>query len=210
MNELEYGRIYSSTIKDINNNKEALKLEEEILNTEGPTVDLDNFANLTDPITAEEVRKIIMDSPKNKSPGMDGLTHEFYQTFWPNISKIVTEAFNETLEQGQLSTSQKRGIISLIPKPQKDPELLKNWRPITLLNNDYKYLAKCLADRCKDIVPRIVSTDQTGFVNGRYIGTNIIRTQNLIEYCRIERTHGNVYGPVCGKKHLARVCLKEN
>ena len=78
----------------------------------------------------------------------------------------------------------------MIPKPNKDLEHIKNWRPITLLNQDYKYLAKCLADRCKDIIPRIVSTDQAGFVNGRYIGTNIIRTQNLIDYCTKNKING--------------------
>ena len=75
----------------------------------------------------------------------------------------------------------------MIPKAQKDPEEIKNWRPIMLLNCDYKYLAKCLTDRCKDIVPRIVSTDQSGFVNGRYIDTNSLRVQNLIEYCRTKK-----------------------
>ena len=68
--------------------------------------------------------------------------------------------------------------------------MLKNWRPITLLNQDYKYLAKILANRLKAILPEIISTDQSGFVNNRFIGSNIIRIQNLIEMCKEEEIEG--------------------
>ena len=99
-------------------------------------------------------------------------------------------AYHEAMTEGSLCISQKRGVITLIPKADKDPELLKNWRPITLLNQDYKYLAAAIADRCKDLVPRIVNTDQSGFVSGRYIGTNIVRIENLLEHCKRQGING--------------------
>ena len=46
-----------------------------------------------------------------------------------------------------MGISHRRGVITLIPKAYKDPEMLKNWRPITLLNQDYKYLAAAVANR---------------------------------------------------------------
>ena len=142
---------------------------------------------LTKDFKEEELWKIIKDSPTNKSPGTEGFTTEFYQAFWPYIKTYMMDSFKESLDNGQLTTTPKRGIISLIPKPQKDLDMLKNWRPITLLNQDYKYLAKIVANRLKAILPEIISTDQSGFVSNRFIGSNIIRIQTLIEMCKERR-----------------------
>ena len=84
-----------------------------------------------------------------------------------------------------LSIGQKQAIISLIPKSGKDLTNIKNWRPISLLNTDYKILTKILANRIKKYLPKLISTDQTGFVPGRYIGTNIQKIINISEYCQI-------------------------
>ena len=64
----------------------------------------------------------------------------------------------------------KRGIISLIPKKDKDKKYLKNWRQISLLNNDYKIVTKALDLRLEKVLPTIISPNQTGYVKGRYIG----------------------------------------
>ena len=72
-----------------------------------------------------------------------------------------------------MSISQKRGIISLIPKKDKDKKYLKNWRPISLLNNDYKMVTKALALRLERVLPTIISPNQTGYVKGRYIGESV-------------------------------------
>ena len=85
----------------------------------------------------------------------------------------MMRAFHEALERGELSTTQKRGVISLIPKPGKDTMLLKNWRPITLLNTDYKYLAKAIANRIRNKPADIISTDQMGFTPMKGYGKNI-------------------------------------
>ena len=53
-----------------------------------------------------------------------------------------------------------------------EPYYLKNWRPITLLNCDYKIAAKAIANRLRN-VPKIINNDQTGFLKGRFIGENI-------------------------------------
>ena len=80
---------------------------------------------------------------------------------------------------------QRRGIITLIPKKGKDSTRLKNWRPLTLLNTDYKILAKLFAYRIKGLLESIIHSDQTGFVSSRYIGTNINRILNVMEYCEL-------------------------
>jgi len=86
---------------------------------------------------------------KGKSPGPDGLTVEFYCSFWELIENSLFSMYKECLEQKEMSATMKQGIISLIPKPNKDLLIIDNWRPITLLNIDYKILAFVYATRLK-------------------------------------------------------------
>ena len=58
----------------------------------------------------------------------------------------------------------------MIPKKQKNPEFLKNWRPISLLNTDYKIATKAIAVRLEKVLPSIIHPSQTGYIKGRYIG----------------------------------------
>ena len=78
-------------------------------------------------------------------------------------------------------------MITLIPKKGRDPLEVKNWRPICLLNSDYKMLSKALAARLKVVLPDIISKDQTGFVRGRDISHNIRKTIDLINYAEIRK-----------------------
>ena len=96
---------------------------------------------------------------KGKSPGCDGFPAEFYQVFWIDIADLYVNAINKAYREGILSITQRRGIISLLPKGRKSPLLLKNWRPITLLNCDYKIAAKAIAFRVKNVLPKIDNND---------------------------------------------------
>ena len=70
----------------------------------------------------------------NKTPGSDGLPAEFYKVFWKDISQYLLKALNASYANGCLSVTQRRGLVTLTPKNNKDAKLLKNWRPVTLLN----------------------------------------------------------------------------
>ncbi len=98
----------------------------------------------------------------NKSPGSDGITIEFYKIFW-NETHLIN-SLNYSFNNENLTTLQKQGIISLIPKPGKNLESLSNWRPISLLNNDYKIATKSIANRIKKILPSTISKSQSGFI----------------------------------------------
>ena len=119
-----------------------------------------------------------------KTPGTDGLPAEFYKVFWKDISSILISALNFAYESGQLSVTQKRGIIKLIPKKDADPSLIKNWRPLTLLNCDYKIAAKSIANRLKSVIPNLINNDQTGFIKGRFIGENIRLLESVICFAK--------------------------
>ena len=85
-----------------------------------------------------------------------------------------------------MSVSQKQSIITLLPKKDKDTRLLKNWRPISLLNVDYKIMAKCIATRLKLVLTKIINENQCGFIKGRYIGDNIRSLLEVIDLAEEE------------------------
>ena len=117
----------------------------------------------------------------NKSPVLDGLPAEFYKVFWQNIHTYLINALNSGYKKGTLSVSQRRGLISLLPKKNKILYQLKNWRPISLLNCDYKISTKAIAVRVKTVLPSIINPDQTGFLKGRFIGENIRLIDGVID-----------------------------
>ena len=129
-------------------------------------------------ITQKEALHAIKSMKNNKTPGIDGLPCEFYKFFWPKIGDHVFACYQAVFRQGNLSQEQRRAIITLLPKKDKSREFLKNWRPISLLNTDYKILTKTIAFRIQKLLPDIIGPEPTGCIKGRYIGENI----RIIEY----------------------------
>ena len=89
---------------------------------------------------------------EGKTPGVDGITAIFYQTYWDQISELLLDAFNMGYEQGRLHISARRGVLSLILKKGRTTLMIKNWRPLTLLTLDYKILSKALDNRLKGLL----------------------------------------------------------
>ena len=108
----------------------------------------------------------------NKNPGSDGFSAEFFKFFYNVIKTFIKRAINEGYREGKLSVTQRQGLIKCLPKGDKPKQFLKNWRPITLLNVIYKIASGCIAERIKSVLTKLISEDQTGFINGRYIGEN--------------------------------------
>ena len=119
---------------------------------------------------------------KGKSPCNDGLSVEFYLIFWDIIVDPLLELFKECLDRKEMSISMKQGVITLIPKPDKDHLLIENWRPITLLNIDYKMFSLVYAKRLKKGLEEIISETQTGFMANRHISSNIRLVLDLLDY----------------------------
>ena len=97
-----------------------------------------------------------------KSPGSDGFTAEFFKFFWLQLGSFVAISLNDGFRKGELSTTQKEGVIICIPKGDKSKDLIKNWRPISLLNVVYKIGSACIAKRLKSVLPSLISEDKLG------------------------------------------------
>ena len=121
-------------------------------------------------LTEEELYNALMEMNEDTSPGNDGLTVEFYKYFWIDVKFTYIASVIEGKLKGVMSTSQRQAIIKLIEKKDKDKLKVKNWRPISLLNVDLKIVSKALAKRIKEVLPSIISSEQTAYVKNRFIG----------------------------------------
>lgn len=193
--KLDIGEKISDDIKEISNYISAFyeKLYSKDINLKDPkeVLSLINSTNCVDAeyneiccqdITLEEIIWGITNLKNNKSPGCDGLTSEMYKCFSESLGKFLLAVFKESLDRGELPPSLRQGVITLIPKPHKDSLLIENWRPITLLNNDYKILASILAKRLKSKLHTLIDECQSGFMKNRHIANNIRLVLDLIEY----------------------------
>ena len=128
---------------------------------------------------------------KNRTPGNDGLTVEFYLAFSPLVGKCLVECLNFAHHHAELSTSLKQAMITLIEKKDKDKRLLKNWRPISLINMDVKIVSKAMAMRLESILPFLVHHSQNAFIKGRSI-FDAIRTidDHVLEYAKRNNRFG--------------------
>ena len=97
-------------------------------------------------------------SPKNRSPGPDGLTGEIYQTFREVVMPIHLKLFQKISEEGTLPNSFYKATITLIPKPDKD-NTKENYRSISLMNIDGNILSKILANRIQQHIKKLKHHD---------------------------------------------------
>ena len=123
-------------------------------------------------VTLEELKSVLKGMSNGKSPGSDGFTVEFYKFFMPDLGHFLVRSLNCAFRLGELSLTQKQGVITCLPKGDKPREYLKNWRPISLLNVDYKLLAGVLASRMKQVLSSVISETQKGFLKNRFIAEN--------------------------------------
>jgi hypothetical protein len=135
-----------------------------------------------EPITISECAKALLNLKNGKSPGSDGFSAEFYKMFWKTIYTLVFDSLIYGISNKELSVEQRWGVLKLIPKKDKNPCFLKNWRPISLLNTDYKILAQVFAIRLQKVLPKIISEFQNGYIKGRFIGYNIRTIVDIINY----------------------------
>ena len=133
-------------------------------------------------LTYKEISEVLLKMKPDKSPGITGFTAEFFKVFWKQLGYFVLRSINHSYRMGELSITQRQGIITCIPKENKPKHLLKNWRPLTLLDTVYKIASGTIANRLKSVINNLRNKDQIGFIKGRYIGENTRLIYDLMSF----------------------------
>jgi len=130
--ESYYKDLYTSNISATQSDFDQFSEDVDI-----PQLSNDERDKLEGPLSYEECKEILNSFSNGKSPGEDGFTVKSYKEFFDILGEDLVECLNAAHETGELSISQRRGVITLIPNEEESLLTLKNWRPITLLNVDY-------------------------------------------------------------------------
>ncbi|CAJ1062856.1 LINE-1 reverse transcriptase -like protein [Xyrichtys novacula] len=145
-----------------------------------PILHVEKYETLEQPLSLKEIEDSILAMQNGKAPGPDGYPVEFYKIFSNKLAPLLSKMYTDSLGKGLLPQTLTEASISLILKPDKDPLNCGSYRPISLLNADYKILAKILASRMETVISDMISVDQTGFIRDRHSSSNIRRLLNVI------------------------------
>ncbi len=186
--------------------EEQAEATAEVLDYVSTPVSTQEKGELARAIRESEIELAIKESANGKAPGLDGIPTEIWKTLLRqqktdiakgrpplNILKVLKAVYNDIEEHGVAQdTNFADGWICPIYKLKKDTREIVNYRPITLLNSDYKIMTRILAMRLAVVAPRIIHPDQAGFVPGHQIFDHIKLNKLIIDYAEAEEINGMI------------------
>jgi hypothetical protein len=137
--------------------------------------------HLLKPMTVEEVKRVVFLLDPDSAPGPDGFSGVFFQSCWELIAQDVFEAVQEFMVGVPIPRSVSSALMVLLPK-KDSPSTFADYRPISLCNFVNKIFTRLLCERLRDILPRLVSPEQSAFVKGRDILDNVLLAQELLQH----------------------------
>ncbi|KAJ1193110.1 hypothetical protein NDU88_002415 [Pleurodeles waltl] len=173
-----YGKLYSPKSSERSQG-------DSFLNGISKTLSTEEREGLNAPFTLEELHLAATTSKRGKTPRSDGLPVELYVELWDLIGgPDLLDLYEDVVSKGSMPQSLHEGMIKLLYKQKGEKEDLKNWRPISLLNVDYKLLANAMANRLKKVIEKIVHPDQTCGILSRQIADSLALVRDTIEYVK--------------------------
>lgn len=129
--------------------------------------------------TTEEITKVFFKLNPNKAPGPDGLSSAFYKAPWGFLGSEVVISIKQFFQSAFLPRATNSTILSLVPK-FPGATTIKDYRPISCLNNTYKVISRLLVSRLKPILSDLIVPNQTAFVKGRLLVENNVLASELV------------------------------
>lgn len=151
------------------------EMDDFLKDIELPSISAHEKVLLDTSISENEIQQAIKLLSTGKSCGEDGFSSEYFKCFQGVLIPILKMLFSDIVSKRSMPFSMRQASISLIPKPGKDHLQMGNYRPLSILNTDYKIFGKVLALRIEKVIPSLIHVDQTGFIKGRYAGNNMRR-----------------------------------
>jgi ribonuclease HI len=141
-------------------------------------------------ITRVQLAEALKLSKNGKSPGADGIPYELYKKLSKDeedevdVKEILYQVFKDQEQYGITQESFLEGTMSLLYK-KKDKRKIENYRPLTLLNTDYKLYTKTIATKLGQVAKDLIDEDQGGFIPGRGLYDHTRTSHEIIEYCEL-------------------------
>ncbi|GJU40050.1 hypothetical protein Tco_1193007 [Tanacetum coccineum] len=124
--------------------------------------------DLESEITRDEIKRATWECGIDKSSGPDGFTFGFYRRYWSFLENDVVQAVCSFFQYGSFPKGGNSSFIALIPKTN-NANMVKDFRPITLIGSLYKIIAKILSNRLVVVLRDVVNEVQSDFVANRQI-----------------------------------------
>lgn len=153
------------------------------------SVSSEDNSRLESPFSEEEIKKAIFDSYSDGAPGPDGIPFIFYQHFWDLVKHDLMNMFDD-FHSGRLDIFRLNfAMLTLVPK-EADATVMKKFRPISLLNCVFKIFTKVLTNRLALIMDKLVASNQTAFIKGRYIPESVVTAHEAIHSLSRSKSKG--------------------
>ena len=148
----------------------------------------------SDAVPLEQVCRALKTTPAGRSPGLDGIPSLLYRRLGKPFHALLARLFSAIGALQRTPPGFLDGAISIMHK-RGDRADAANYRPITLLNTDYRLLAKVLANRLQPLLPTVIDRSQLAFVRGRLIGEAVLLMQALPSWLQL--TRGSAVAVLC-------------
>ena len=141
---------------------------------------------LVAPITADELKAAVYKGDSKKFPGRDGIGVELFKVLWNDMESAIRLLYTQMSSDHQLSERQKQVVIVCILKTVR-PGTHEDYRPLTLLNTDYKIVARLIAAGMRSIMADLLHPSQYCGVPGNKIFDAVATVRDAITYAETER-----------------------
>ncbi|GKB46521.1 RNA-directed DNA polymerase, eukaryota [Tanacetum coccineum] len=152
----------------------------------------DHQRELESKVTNDEIKKAVWDCGTDKAPGPDGFTFRFYRRFWYLIESDVYDVVRYFFTYHDIPKGCNSSFIALIPKIP-DANLVKDFRPISLVGSLCKIIAKIMANHLVGVLGDIVSEMQSAFIADRQILDGPFILNKVLQWCKVKQKHALIF-----------------